>query len=137
MALFEREPQLEALDAALADPGHEHPSDRGPAGPRAPGSPDRSALGGSGVLESAYANAGFEDVDVRPFDAPVRFPTAADCVRFERESFGALHTMLANVTPAERDRAWREIEADLRQFENRDGFDGPCQLLIGSARRDA
>ena len=74
---------------------------------------------------------------MRPLDAPVRFPTAAECVRFERESFGALHAMLAGVTPAERDRAWHEIEAELRQFESRDGFEGPCQLLIGSARRGA
>jgi SAM-dependent methyltransferase len=101
----------------------------------APGLPGPFSLGGPGVLEAAYASAGFEDVDVRPLDAPVRFPTAGDCVRFERESFGALHAMLADVTPAERDRAWHEIEAELRQFESRDGFEGPCQLLIGSARR--
>jgi SAM-dependent methyltransferase len=100
----------------------------------APGLPGPFSLGGPGVLESAYADAGFDDVDVRPLDAPVRFSSAAECVRFERESFGALHAMLANVGPAERDQAWREIEADLRQFEGPDGFEGPCQLLIGSAR---
>jgi SAM-dependent methyltransferase len=101
----------------------------------APGLPGPFSLGGAGVLDAAYANAGFEAVDVRPLDAPVRFPTAAECVRFERESFGALHAMLAGVTPAERDRAWREIEEELGQFEGDDGFEGPCQLLIGSAAR--
>ena len=64
----------------------------------APGLPGPFSLGSPGVLEAAYADAGFEDVDVRPLDAPVRFPTAAECVRFERESFGALHAMLADVT---------------------------------------
>ena len=101
----------------------------------APGLPGPFSLGGPGVLESAYLDAGFADVDVRPLDAPVRFSSAAECVRFERESFGALHAMLANVGPAERDQAWREIEAELGQFESDDGFEGPCQLLIGSARR--
>jgi len=101
----------------------------------APGLPGPFSLGGQGVLDSAYADAGFDDIDVRPLDAPLRFSSAAECVRFERESFGALHAMLATVGPAERDQAWREIEADLRQFESRDGFEGPCQLLIGSARR--
>jgi SAM-dependent methyltransferase len=103
----------------------------------APGLPGPFSLGGPGVLESAYTTAGFEAVDVCPLDAPVRFRSAAECVRFERESFGALHAMLANVTAAERDQAWREIEADLRRFENRDGFEGPCELLIGSASRGA
>ena len=75
-------------------------------------------------------------VDVRPLAAPVRFPSAAECVRFERESFGALHAMLAGVSPEERDQAWSEIESELGQFEGDDGFEGPCELLIGSARRD-
>src|SRR5262245_6948584 len=101
----------------------------------APGLPGPFSLGGPGVLATALAEAGFEDVDVRPLDAPVRFPTAADCVRFERESFGALHAMLAGVSPAERDEAWREIETELRQFESPEGFEGPCQLLIASGRR--
>jgi SAM-dependent methyltransferase len=103
----------------------------------APGLPGPFSLGSPGVLETAYANAGFAEVDVRALDAPVRFSTATECVRFERESFGALHAMLANVTPAERDQAWHEIETELRQFERRDGFEGPCQLLIGRARRGA
>ena len=105
--------------------------------PPAPGLPGPFSLGNPGVLDAAYENAGFEDVDVRAVDAPVRFPTAADCVRFERESFGALHAMLAGVTEAEREQAWSEIETELGQFESSDGFEGPCQLLVGGARRSA
>jgi hypothetical protein len=45
--------------------------------------------------------------------------------------------MLAGVTAEARDEAWRAIEAELRQFEGGEGFEGPCQLLIGSARRGA
>ena len=68
-------------------------------------------------------------------DAPLRFESTADCVRFEREAFGALHAILEGLGPAEREQAWREIETELRQFERSDGFEGPCQLLIGSAGR--
>jgi ubiquinone/menaquinone biosynthesis C-methylase UbiE len=103
--------------------------------PPAPGLPGPFSLGGPGVLEEAYRKAGFEEIAVRSVDAPVRFPSATECVRFERESFGALHAMLANVSQAERDRAWAEIEDELRQFEGPDGFAGPCQLLIGAARK--
>jgi hypothetical protein len=72
---------------------------------------------------------------VDALDAPVRFKSAAECVRFERESFGALHAMLAGVDRADSEHAWSEIETELRQFERGDGFEGPCQLLIGTARR--
>lgn len=101
----------------------------------APGLPGPFSLGGPGVLEEAYRKAGFGEVVVRAVDAPLRFPTAAECVRFERESFGALHAMLAKVSQPERDQAWREIEAELRQFEGPDGFVGPCELLVGAARK--
>lgn len=103
--------------------------------PPAPGLPGPFSLGGPGALEEAYSKAGFGEIVVRAVDAPLRFPSAAECVRFERESFGALHAMLANVSQAEREQAWREIEAELRQFEGPEGFVGPCELLVGAARK--
>jgi hypothetical protein len=87
------------------------------------------------VLETAYERAGFRDAEVRAVDAPLRFSSAADCVRFERESFGALHAMLAGVPEEERQLAWAEIEDELRQFEGPDGFVGPCELLVGAATK--
>src|SRR5262245_34890499 len=103
--------------------------------PPVAGLPGPFSLGGSGVLEESYRKAGFEESVVRAVDAPVRFPSAAECVRFERESFGALHAMLANVSQAERDRAWAEIKDELRQFEGPGGFIGPCELLVAAARK--
>lgn len=101
----------------------------------APGLPGPFSLGQPGVLEAAYEDAGFQEVEVRAVDAPVRFSSAAECVRFERESFGALHAMLAGVPEDEREEAWAEIEEELRQFEGADGFVGPCELLVGAATR--
>jgi hypothetical protein len=101
----------------------------------APGTPGPFSLGGPNVLDAAYEDAGFEDVHVDALDAPLHFESAAECVHFERESFGALHAMLAGLDPADREQAWGEIETELRQFEGSDGFVGPCQLLIGTARR--
>ena len=98
-----------------------------------PDLPGPFSLGRPGALEAAYEQAGFGEIEVRAVDAPLRFPSAADCLRFERESFGALHTMLAGVSEAEREGAWAEIEEALRQFEGPDGFVGPCELLVGAA----
>ena len=99
--------------------------------PGLPGPRSRS----TGVLEAAYEDVGFSDVEVRAVAAPVRFSSAAECVRFERESFGALHAMLAGVPEGERQEAWAEIEEELRQFEGPNGFVGPCELLVGTATK--
>jgi SAM-dependent methyltransferase len=56
-----------------------------------PGQPGPFSLGGPGVLEAALTTAGFHDVKCKTIAAPLRMPSAAECVRFERESFGALH----------------------------------------------
>jgi SAM-dependent methyltransferase len=101
----------------------------------APGTPGPFSLGTPGALEAAYEQAGFRDVDVRTVEAPLHFNSAAECVRFERESFGALHAMLAGVSEQERDEAWVEIERELRQFETPDGFVGHCELLVGAATK--
>ncbi|HYC35270.1 MAG TPA: class I SAM-dependent methyltransferase [Usitatibacter sp.] len=103
--------------------------------PPLPGQPGPFSLGGEGVLQKALEQAGFRDVEVRRVASPVRVPTAAECVRFERESFGALHQMMAGLSEAERDDTWREIEAALAQFEGPEGFVGPCEMLVGAGRK--
>jgi hypothetical protein len=56
-----------------------------------------------GALEEALTNAGFTEVSVETVPAPLRLPSAAECVRFEQESFGALHRILAGVPEADRE----------------------------------
>jgi len=103
--------------------------------PPLPGQPGPFSLGGEGVLAKALQQAGFRDVEVRKVDSPVELPSAVECVRFERESFGALHQMMAAMNEAERGETWKEIEATLRRFETRDGFAGPCEMLIGAGTK--
>jgi hypothetical protein len=67
----------------------------------------------------------------------VRLPSAAECVRFERESFGALHQMLRTLSESERAETWQAIEDALGRFEDVDGFVGPCEMLVGGGRRPA
>jgi SAM-dependent methyltransferase len=76
--------------------------------------------------------AGFTEIEVRRQPAPVKLPSAAECTRLERESFGALHQMMARLSEAEREETWSEIEIALREFEGPDGFVGPCELLVGA-----
>ena len=103
--------------------------------PPLPGQPGPFSLGGPGVLAAALERAGFRDVQVEAVDSPVALPSAADCVRFERESFGALHQMMAGLTQAERAETWDEIERELRKFETPAGFAGPCEMLVGAAAK--
>lgn len=103
--------------------------------PPQPGQPGPFSLGAPGVLEKVLADAGFREITVEAIPAPVRMSSAAECVRFERESFGALHQMLASVPVEERDGVWQEIEEALRQFETSDGFVGPCEMLVAAATK--
>jgi SAM-dependent methyltransferase len=101
----------------------------------APGLPGPFSLGAAGVLESELEAAGFVDVVVRAVEAPVRMASAAECTRFERESFGALHQMLSGLPEDERPGVWAEVEDALSQFEGPDGFVGPCELLVAVATK--
>jgi ubiquinone/menaquinone biosynthesis C-methylase UbiE len=100
--------------------------------PPLPGQPGPFSLGGTGVLEEAYQGAGFREVRTQLVPSPLRLPSAAECVRFERESFGALHQMVAGLSEPEREAVWQEIEGELRRFEGPDGFEGPCEMIVGA-----
>ena len=103
--------------------------------PPAPGQPGPFSLGGPGVAEEAFTRAGFRDITVDVVESPVRTATAEECLRFEQESFGALHTMLAGLTPEERQEAWDEVGEALKQFEGPEGFVGPCEMLVVTGTR--
>lgn len=103
--------------------------------PPAPGQPGPFSLGAAGALERAFASAGFTDVTSGIVAAPLRLPSAADCVRFEQESFGALHQMLSGVDVEGRAAAWAEIAARLAPFESGGRFEAPCELVIGVGTR--
>ena len=71
---------------------------------RCPANPGRSASVPPRSSTETLTAAGFVDIDVRRVGAPLRLSSAAECVRFERESFGALHQMLAGLDPDAQDR---------------------------------
>ncbi|MEO6605454.1 MAG: class I SAM-dependent methyltransferase [Aeromicrobium sp.] len=102
-----------------------------------PGQPGPFSLGGPGVLAEALTSAGFVDVEVTEVPSPVRLPSAKDCVRFQRESFGALHQMMVSLSPEEREETWSQVEEALTEFEGPDGFVGPCTMLVGAGTAQA
>lgn len=100
-----------------------------------PGQPGPFSMGDPERLSDLLAANGFTDVRVESVAAPLRLASAVECVRFERESFGALHQMLGGVAEAERGAVWDDIAHALARFENGHGFAGPCELLVVSGTR--
>ena len=98
--------------------------------PPLPGQPGPFSLGGEDVLEQAFVQAGFKNIEVVRVNAPVQLKTAHDCLRFEQESFGALHQMLGGLSEDEQKDAWQEIHEALCKFEINGRFEGPCEMLI-------
>ncbi len=100
-----------------------------------PGQPGPFSLGDPDVLAQRLSEAGFSDIQVERVFAPVRLASALECLQFEQESFGALHQMLAGLSEPEQDDAWAEIEEALETFEKDGKFEGPCEMLVASARK--
>ncbi len=101
----------------------------------APGLPGPFSLGAPGVMEDMFRDAGFTEVAAQAVRTPLRLASAAECVRFERESFGALQQMLAGLPAAEQEAAWKEIEDELSAFESNAGFEAGAELMVGAATK--
>jgi len=99
--------------------------------PPLPGQPGPFSLGGEGVLESAFRQAGYRDIEAHTLSAPLRMASAAECIRFERESFGAFNQMMAHLPHEERESIWDEAEVAMQVFEGPHGFEVPCEPNIG------
>ena len=103
--------------------------------PPQPGQPGPFSLGQPGAIESVFERAGFRNVSATKVVADLALTSAAECVRFEKESFGALHQMLAGLDDRGKSEAWAEIEDALRSFEGPGGFAGPCTLVVAAGEK--
>lgn len=103
--------------------------------PPLPGQPGPFSLGTAGVIEEAFTRAGFRNAKSVLLNSPLVLSSAKECVRFERESFGALHQMLSSLTDDEKQSVWNEIEEELKKFETLRGFEGPCEMLVAVAEK--
>jgi ubiquinone/menaquinone biosynthesis C-methylase UbiE len=105
--------------------------------PPAPDQPGPFSLGGPGVMAEMLRQAGFEDVETTITSTALRLPSAVECVRFQREAFGALSQMLANASDTERAAAWAEIEQELGRLEGSEGFVAHSELIVGAGTKAA
>lgn len=103
--------------------------------PPVAGQPGPFSLGGPGVLEDLFRQAGFSNPEVRAVAAPVRMTTAAEYVRFAREAFGAFNAMMAHLPSGERESVWNEVEESMRRFESPRGFEVPGECLVAAATK--
>lgn len=103
--------------------------------PPLPGQPGPFSLGDVDKLADTLSQAGFRDIDIEVIEAPVCLSSASECLRFEKESFGALHQMLAGLSDEEKEEAWDEVEERLGQFEKNGCFEGPCEMLVAMGRK--
>ncbi len=100
-----------------------------------PGQPGPFSLGDPERLAGLLEEGGLSEVRVETVPTPLLLASAEECVRFERESFGALHQMLSGVPEEERAAVWDDITHALTRFEDSGGFAGPCELLVVSGTR--
>jgi hypothetical protein len=87
-------------------------------------------LGAPGVLADAFGTAGFREISVHTVPTRRRFPSLAEAMQYARGPL-PLRELMARLSRADREHAWAEIERALAQFVGPQGYDSPCELLIG------
>jgi ubiquinone/menaquinone biosynthesis C-methylase UbiE len=87
-------------------------------------------LGERSVLSDILQSAGFVDVAVHAVTAQRLLPSMAEAIR-RLKDVSFLRGPMAKLNDADRERAWMEIEQQLRRFESPNGFEVPGEYLIG------
>ncbi|HQR23562.1 MAG TPA: class I SAM-dependent methyltransferase [Steroidobacteraceae bacterium] len=103
--------------------------------PPVPGQPGPFSLGGPGVLEGIFTQAGFADPEIRAVPVPHRTASAAEYVRVASEAFGGFNAMMAHLPLQEQESVWNEIEDSMRRYESPGGFEVPGECLVGAATK--
>jgi len=91
-------------------------------------------LGAPGILEDAYRTAGFREISVHTVPTRRRFPSLGEAMQYARGPL-PLRELMTRLSHAEQKQAWAEIEHALAQFVGPNGYDSPCELLIGAGTK--
>ena len=87
------------------------------------------SLGRPGLLEALLQTAGFVDVELGYVSAPFHATSAAHYVDFLRSSASPLIEILAPLSSAEKQDAWRDMTEQLMVFTTPSNWVGPNELL--------
>jgi hypothetical protein len=79
--------------------------------------------------------SGFRDIQIHGLSTPLHMASAAECIRFERESFGAFNQLMAHLPRERRETIWDEAEVAMQEFEGPDGFLAPCEPLVAAGAK--
>jgi SAM-dependent methyltransferase len=92
------------------------------------------SLGGPGVIDSLFERAGFNDVRTARIAAPMKLRSVRHYLDFIRTSAGPVLQLIAGLDSPRRNAVWAGIERSLTRFSTPEGWVGPNELLLTSAR---
>ena len=93
------------------------------------------SLGGRGVLDGLFRDAGFREVATTTLPAPFHLPSARHYLDFVRDSASPVREILGRLPAPAAAAAWQDIEQRLSRFDTPSGWVGPNELLLTVGRR--
>ena len=96
-----------------------------------PGKPGMFALGQPGVLEDTYKQAGFRDVAAQAISILWTRASTSEAISVYKDSYAVLRDLMAKLSDADREMAWKEIEQQVGEFRGPSGIEIPGEVLIG------
>jgi ubiquinone/menaquinone biosynthesis C-methylase UbiE len=105
--------------------------------PPKPGEPGLFALGGNRILEGLMRDSGLVQIQTKLVTASLNLPSASRALEMMREAFGAYRAIVADLSDAEKSKAWNEVYECLKQFEGADGFGAQFEFIIGAGAKAA
>jgi ubiquinone/menaquinone biosynthesis C-methylase UbiE len=101
------------------------------------GQPGLFALGGNRILEGLMRDSGLVQIQTKLVTASLNLPSASHALEMMREAFGAYRAIVADLSDAEKSKAWNEVYECLKQFEGADGFGAQFEFIIGAGAKAA
>jgi SAM-dependent methyltransferase len=105
--------------------------------PPKPGQPGLFALGGKGILEGLLRDSGLVQIQTKLVTASLNLPSASHALAMMQEAFGAYRAVVADLSDAEKSKAWNEVYECHKQFEGADGFGAQFEFIIGAGAKAA
>ena len=82
-------------------------------------------------MERLMRDSGLAQVQTKQVTASLNLPKASHALEMMQEAFAAYRAVVADLSDAEKLKAWNEVYTCLRQFEGVGGFAAQFEFIIG------
>lgn len=90
------------------------------------------SLGEAEGLRALLGKGGFDNIQIKSLDLPIRMTSSEECVRYLQATSPTINELISKLSKAEKKKVWDDVDRSLKIFESEKGFELLHKVIVAA-----